>query len=143
MITDISTLSRILGVTPYGNASDRTIDTLLTDSRSLDIAGSSIFFAIKTPTADGARYVRPLYERGVRAFVVESLPDDTEYMPEAAFFVVENTVAALQKIAGYHPEFHGVMVGITGSRGKTTLKEWIFQLMEPLAEIIRSPRSYN
>ncbi len=119
----------------------RRIDILLTDSRSLTDAEHSMFFAITTRGNDGHRFVADLYKRGVRAFVVNRVPSGCETCPDAAWLVVPDTVAALQRISAAHSGGH--VVAITGSRGKTTLKEWIFQLMEPLAEVIRSPRSYN
>ena len=143
MTTDSRSIARLLGCNTFGPNNCRLVDCLLTDSRSLDIAASSIFFAIKTASADGADFIPDLYNKGVRLFVVADLPENFADMPDAQFFVVSDVVEALQTIAAYHPAFHGLMVGITGSRGKTTLKEWIFQLMEPLAEVIRSPRSYN
>lgn len=120
---------------------ERRIDILLTDSRSLTDAPRSMFFAITTRGNDGHKFIAELYRNGVRAFVVNRLPADAGCMPEAAWLVVPDTVASLQRIAAAHAGRH--VVAITGSRGKTTLKEWIFQLMEPLAEVIRSPRSYN
>lgn len=121
----------------------RTIQTLLTDSRSPGAAEGTLFFAIRTSTGDGTRYMRPLYERGVRAFVAPSLPDDMRDVEDATIIIVDDVVSALQGATARRPEFGGLMVGITGSRGKTTLKEWLFQLTEPLAEVVRSPRSYN
>ena len=123
---------------------DMEVTGLLTDSRSLGESEGILFFAIPSPTGDGSRYMRPLYDKGVRCFISKVIPSDMHDAPGAAILLVEDPVKALQTIAaGSHPDFNGEMVAITGSRGKTTLKEWIFQLMEPLAEIVRSPRSYN
>lgn len=119
----------------------RTIGILLTDSRSLTCAGDSVFFAIATRGNDGHKFIPALYSQGVRTFVVTSLPSDLSGMEDAVWIVVSDTVRALQTVASLHRGSY--MVAITGSRGKTTLKEWIFQLMEPLAETVRSPRSYN
>lgn len=143
MKSDIREISRILGCDPVGSAEPRQIEFLLTDSRSLADYGKSLFFAIKTPSADGARFVRPLYDLGVRAFVVREIPDNMSGVADAAFFVVPDPVGALGKIASRRPDFAGTLLAITGSRGKTSLKEWIFQLMEPLEDIVRSPRSFN
>lgn len=124
---------------------DREITELLTDSRSLAIAERSVFFAIRTQGNDGHRYVHDLFRRGVRAFVTDHRPDDlsAQEIAEAQFFIVSDTVEALQRVAARSHDFGGRILAITGSRGKTTLKEWIFQLLEPLADIARSPRSYN
>ncbi|MDE6008794.1 MAG: bifunctional UDP-N-acetylmuramoyl-tripeptide:D-alanyl-D-alanine ligase/alanine racemase [Muribaculaceae bacterium] len=121
------------------------IDTLLTDSRNLTVAESSMFFAIPTPNGnDGHKYMRPLYDKGVRHFVANYIPEDMEGLEDAIIMLTEDTVGALQRLAGSLPRPENMeMVAITGSRGKTTLKEWIYQLTEPLCEISRSPRSYN
>ena len=138
------TFSEIAAICGIHSDSDRIIDTLLTDSRSLTRPGSSIFFAIHTPGGnDGHRYIPSLYEKGVRCFVVNAMPDRCEEMPDAEFIVTDDVVAALQKIGSVGTNHSSEIVGITGSRGKTTVKEWIFQLLEPFFEIARSPRSFN
>lgn len=121
------------------------INHLLTDSRSLESAADSLFFAIPTAGNDGHRFVADLYARGVRNFVVNHIPAGlpAPSVADANFFIVPDTVEALQRVAARRPDFNGKILAITGSRGKTTLKEWIFQLMEPLSDIARSPRSYN
>lgn len=137
----INRIADILGLPDPSSGCE--ITHLLTDSRSLESAPDSLFFAIPTAGNDGHRYVFDLYRKGVRNFVVNRPPAHAEEMPEANFFIVPDTVAALQAIAAYRPDFRGHVLAITGSRGKTTLKEWIFQLMEPLSDIARSPRSFN
>lgn len=120
------------------------IDTLLTDSRSLTRPESSLFFAIETSGGnDGHKFIKELYGKGVRSFIVTHVPRDMEKIIDANFIVVDDVVLALQDTSSLCKIFKGEIVAITGSRGKTTLKEWIFQLMEPLCEIARSPRSYN
>lgn len=137
----IDRIADILGLP--SPSTDCEITHLLTDSRSLESARDSLFFAIPTAGNDGHRYVAGLYRKGVRNFVVNRLPEHAEEMPDAVFLIVPDTVKALQAIAAYRPGFSGQVLAITGSRGKTTLKEWIFQLMEPLSDIARSPRSFN
>ena len=138
MKLSISEIAGILGVaTPEKEVEIRE---LLTDSRSLGDPGSTLFFAIPTAGNDGHRYMRSLYDRGVRCFVANRIPADMEEAPGAYILITDNTVEALQKIAGRRDSFNGKILAITGSRGKTTLKEWIFQLMEPLSDISRSPR---
>lgn len=122
---------------------EREIRHLLTDSRSLESPGDTLFFAIATAGNDGHRYIGALYEDGVRDFVVNYIPDQMSGFEGINWIVVPDTIEALQKIASRPTDFSGSLLAITGSRGKTTLKEWIFQLMEPLADIARSPRSYN
>ncbi len=132
---------------PATASSDHTmIDTLLTDSRSLSRPDSSLFFAIRTPGGnDGHDYILPLYDKGVRHFVVNEIPEPMKGKEDAKFIVTDNVIGALQKISGKATAtlVDTEIVAITGSRGKTTVKEWIFQLMEPICEIARSPRSFN
>lgn len=122
---------------------EREINHLLTDSRSLESPGDTLFFAIPTAGNDGHRYIGALYEAGVKNFVANYIPEEMKDFRDINWFIVPDSVKALQNIASRNPNFKGSMLAITGSRGKTTLKEWIFQLMEPLADIARSPRSYN
>ena len=120
----------------------REIDWLLTDSRSLCYPESTLFFAIKTEVGNGHLYVNDLYQRGVRAFVVsEEVEGD---FPEADFLFVQNTLFALQSLAAQHrSRFDVPIIGITGSNGKTVVKEWLYQLLAPDFAVTRSPRSYN
>lgn len=123
---------------------EREISVLLTDSRSLTDPAHSLFFAITTPNNDGHRYIERLYDMGVRAFVVNHIPEDSEPMPEAIFIVVPNVTRAMQAIARHHrTRFSMPVIGVTGSRGKTTVKEWLYQAMQDDFCIVRSPRSFN
>ena len=123
---------------------DYHLSVLLTDSRSLTFPEESLFFALVTERNDGHRYIRELYDKGVRNFVVTHLTDEAENMPEANFLVVSNTLAALQMLAAYHRRrFDIPVIGITGSNGKTSVKEWLHQLLQEDYNIVRSPRSYN
>ena len=118
------------------------VDKLLTDSRDIEADEHTLFFAIQTSSNDGLRYVEPLYRRGVRNFVVPELPAAS--LPEANYVVVPSTVKALQQIAAHRRKnFPGTMIAVTGSRGKTVVKEWIFQALEGYRSAVRSPRSYN
>lgn len=141
MVTDIRSVARALNLPEPQR--ELKIEILLTDSRSLAYAATSLFFAIATKENDGHRYIGELYRAGVRGFVVEHIPADAAQMPEAVFLQVADTVAALQQVARALTPRPPKVVAIAGSRGKTTLKEWIFQLMEPLVEMVRSPRSFN
>lgn len=129
---------------------EATIDWLLTDSRSLSFPEETLFFALTTKRSKGARYIPDLYERGVRNFVIST--DDFEELEReegqtlhsANFLIVGNPLKALQKFAELHREqFNIPVVGITGSNGKTVVKEWLHQLLSPDRVIVRSPRSYN
>ena len=140
----IEKVTTLIGARRYGH-SEGNIRWLLTDSRSLCFPEETLFFALKTQRNDGHRYVGDLYRRGVRHFVVEQVPEhfDTSY-PEADFLRVPHTLAALQRLAERHrDEFNVPIVGITGSNGKTMVKEWLYQLLLPSQKIVRSPRSYN
>ena len=126
------------------NHKDAVIDSLLTDSRNLTRPDTSLFFAIRTPGGnDGHNYIEELYKKGVRNFIVEYVPPFLSLRKDVNIIVVEDTIKALQKIASglRNDKIH--YVGITGSKGKTTVKEYIYQLLEPLKRISRSPRSYN
>ena len=121
------------------------VSQLLTDSRSLTYPAETLFFAITTQNDDGHRYVKHLYNKGVRNFVIEYSGNiDIKAMREANFLRVSNTLDAMQAIATYHRKrFHIPIIGITGSKGKTTVKEWLYQLLKDDYHIVRSPRSYN
>ena len=142
-----SQIATLIGARLYGNA-DANVGFLLTDSRSLTFPEETLFFAIKTNRNDGHNYIQDLYNRGVRCFVVEKIPDSIS-LPTGegrggAFLVVPNTLEALQRLAERHrDEFSIPVIGITGSNGKTTVKEWLYQLLFTDCQITRSPRSYN
>lgn len=123
---------------------DSTISILLTDSRRLSFPEQSLFFAIRTKTNDGHKYIPELYKLRVRHFVVSEIPPTAEAMPEANFLVVKDPVKALQKLAACHRKrFDIPVIGITGSNGKTIVKEFLYQLLRSEFNIVRSPRSYN
>ncbi len=138
-------IADILGV-DYHSISNKnaTVSQLLTDSRSLTDPEETIFFALKTANNDGHNYIASLYQRGVRSFVVNHIDNVTREMREANFLVVPDTLEALQTLATNHRRrFHIPVIGITGSRGKTTVKEWLNHLLADDYKIVRSPRSYN
>lgn len=126
------------------NNDGRKVEILLTDSRSLTDPEKTLFFSIKTRNNDGHKYMRELYDRGVRAFVAEYVPKDMEDVGDATIILVNNTVKSLQKLSKLHrKKFNIPIIGITGSKGKTTVKEWLYQLLSDDFNIVRSPRSYN
>lgn len=119
------------------------IEHLLIDSRSLLFPETTLFFAIQTAQNDGHHYIPELYQRGVRNFIVSQKIEENKF-EQANFLKVDDVKAALQKIAQIHrSQFTYPVIGITGSNGKTIVKEWLFQLLESHFQIIRSPRSYN
>lgn len=136
-------IATALGLQVPERFANMEVRTLLTDSRSLCAPVSSIFFALRSDRADGHRYIGELYRRGVRMFVVESLPPEASQMPDAIWLPVPDTLIALQKAGALGRPFAKRMLAITGSRGKTSLKEWLFQLLNRQMAVSRSPRSYN
>ena len=146
MTYSIADISRIVGAKRIGSA-EAQINWLLIDSRSLCFPAETLFFAIRTAKNDGHRYVEELYRRGVRNFVVEqgaSAADLTAGKDDANFLFVNSSVEALQTLAAYHRSRLDIpVIAITGSNGKTTVKEWLYQLLSPYCNVCRSPRSYN
>ena len=138
-------IAALIGAQCTGTA-EGTVKWLLTDSRSLSFPEETLFFALVTKRGDGHRYIPDLYRRGVRRFVVSALPsqEQLQQMPEACFLQVKDTLAALQLLGEKHrAEYSIPVVGITGSNGKTVVKEWLAQLLSPDRHVTRSPRSYN
>ena len=139
----IGKITGLIGAKRKGDK-EYNITWLLTDSRSLSFPEETLFFALKTKRNDGHKYIRDLYTRGVRNFVVTELPQPTDDYPDANFLQVAQPLKALQKLAEQHRErFQIPIVGITGSNGKTVVKEWLYQLLSPEKNVTRSPRSYN
>ena len=123
---------------------DIVINRLLTDSRSLSFPAESLFFAIETKRNNGHKYIAELYKQNMRYFVVSKILPEFIELSGAFFLQVENTLYALQKLAAVHrASFPIPLVGITGSNGKTIVKEWLYQLLHTDYNITRSPRSYN
>ncbi|HEX8348953.1 MAG TPA: bifunctional UDP-N-acetylmuramoyl-tripeptide:D-alanyl-D-alanine ligase/alanine racemase, partial [Hymenobacter sp.] len=123
------------------------IQHLLLDSRRVGQPGGALFFAIRGAQHDGHRYLPDLYRQGVRLFVIDrtaDIPEGLGAYPEAGFLLVNNSLLALQTLAAYHRrQFRIPVFGITGSNGKTIVKEWLAQLLSPDELICKSPRSYN
>ena len=119
---------------------------LLTDSRQLgNEPEATLFFALKTAKNDGAKYIHKLIQRGVKAFVLEKNSlDQIDHLDQLVFLVVDSSLVALQQLAVYKRSlYHGPVIGITGSNGKTVVKEWLYQLLKDDYRITRSPKSYN
>ena len=125
----------------HGN-SESEIDNVSIDSRSLQNNSGTLFFALSGANNDAHQYIEDLISKGVQNFVVNHIPKNLE--GKANFLVVENTLKALQDFASfYRKSFHFPIIGITGSNGKTIVKEWLNFLLSPDYNIIRSPKSYN
>ncbi|HEY6914719.1 MAG TPA: Mur ligase family protein, partial [Paludibacter sp.] len=120
------------------------INWLLTDSRSLSFPAESLFFAIHTARNNGHNYIAELYRQNLRYFVVSEMQPEFEKLTDAVFMQVSDGLKALQTLAAAHrSSFHVPVIGITGSNGKTVVKEWLYQLLHKDYSITRSPRSYN
>lgn len=141
MRTSTKQIARALGAFSVGQPAEG-ITHILTDSRALDAAESTLFFALRTSRRDGHDFVADLQRRGVRAFVVDHLPDDAD-LSDGTFIVVPDTLVALRTVGALHRQHAAERIAITGSRGKTTLKELLFRLLQPDGRIFRSPRSFN
>ena len=134
-------LEKILHAKRFGD-SNGPIDNVSIDSRSLQNNKNTLFFAIIGPNNDAHIYISNLIEKGVQNFVVTHIPEGLS--DKASFLIVENTLDALQKFAAYHRSlFKFPVFGLTGSNGKTIVKEWLNFLLSPDFNIIRSPKSYN
>ena len=120
-----------------------SIEHLLTDSRKLIFPATTLFFALNGTRRNGNKFIDELYKKGARNFVVNDIINASQY-PEANIISVENSLNALQQLAAYHRSLFDIpVIGITGSNGKTIVKEWLNQLLEDKFNIVRSPRSYN
>lgn len=144
MTYTIEKVATLIGARRYGEH-ETTVGWLLTDSRSLCFPEQTLFFALRSKRNDGHKFIDELYRRGVRSFVVEQEPADYQTVyPDANFLKVPSPLAALQRLAERHrDEFDIPVVGITGSNGKTWVKEWLHQILMPTMKVTRSPKSYN
>lgn len=139
----VEKLSSLIDAKLIGN-NKANISFVLTDSRSLCFPEETVFFALKSERNDGHHFIPELYRRGVRNFVVQELPDKLSEFPQTNFLMVADSLTALQQLAECHrKEFHFPVIGITGSNGKTMVKEWLYQLLSQNMNVTRSPRSYN
>ncbi|WP_297511453.1 bifunctional UDP-N-acetylmuramoyl-tripeptide:D-alanyl-D-alanine ligase/alanine racemase [Flavobacterium sp.] len=142
MTLTIRNIIPILNAQFHGDREDAIIDTVSIDSRSLQNSTHTLFFALVGPNHNGHDYLKALLVQGVYNFVVEYIPDGMS--GSANFLVVENSLNALHDFAAmYRSNFTFPIIGITGSNGKTIVKEWLNFLLSPDYNIIRSPKSYN
>lgn len=135
-------IAQILDAKWFGLSNAIEISHISIDSRSMQNGVGTLFFALVGPNNNGHNYLAELSQKGVQNFVVTEIPDNLS--KKANFIVVQNTLDALQKFAGYYRSlYHFPIIGITGSNGKTIVKEWLNFLLSPDFSIIRSPKSYN
>ena len=139
-----SQLSEITGGRNVQYYRDAAIENIIIDSRKASSQPGSIFFAIRGMRHDGHRYLADLYHLGIRQFVVEQEVSDIGELPQANILLVPSTVDALQKLAAFHRRSFSIpVIGITGSNGKTIVKEWLFQMLSKDQAIVKNPGSFN
>jgi alanine racemase len=142
MSINLKNLISVLDAKWIGQETDIFIDHISIDSRSLQNGSQTLFFALSGINNDAHLYIPELIEKGVQNFVVQYIPDN--YEAKANFLVVNDSLKALQEFAGYYRDlFNFPIIGLTGSNGKTIVKEWLNFLLSPDYNIIRSPKSYN
>jgi alanine racemase len=142
MSINLKSLIPVLNAEWIGLNTDIFIDHVSIDSRSLQNGSQTLFFALSGANNDAHLYISELIQKGVQNFVVQYIPDN--YNGKANFLVVEDTLKALQAFAAYYRNlFDFPVIGLTGSNGKTIVKEWLNFLLSPDYNIIRSPKSYN
>ncbi|MFN0214772.1 MAG: bifunctional UDP-N-acetylmuramoyl-tripeptide:D-alanyl-D-alanine ligase/alanine racemase [Saprospiraceae bacterium] len=144
MAYQLSDIQHILNAKWLQKADANTkVEQLILDSRTVVAPAVSLFFALPGKYRDGHGFLPELYAQGIRQFVVHKAIDPQKF-PEANILKVENTLVALQDLAAHHrAQFNIPVIGITGSNGKTVVKEWLAQLLSPDFDIVRSPKSYN
>ncbi len=136
-------LAGITGGELHGNAST-SFNGIMTDSRSSGTGRDMLFIALRGPNHDGHRFIAQLFSRGVCLFLVDTLPDETGSMAGATFVKVSDTLEALHSLAVWRRNgFHGKVIAVTGSAGKTIVKEWLAEVLGTTVNVIRSPKSYN
>lgn len=137
----LSEIAQICGAKHVGN--DVEVCDVVTDSRSCAFGDGAMFVAMRGVNHDSHNYIADMYKCGVRAFMVEC-GADYDYVEGAGYVEVENSLQALQTLAAFHREkFSGVVVGITGSNGKTVVKEWVARALPQSVKFFASPMSYN
>lgn len=141
-----SDIAAILKKVPVQQFDDPLIEFLLTDSRKLQLPAQTLFFAISSPQKNANQFIGPLYQKGLRCFIVDEYFDRSglQEMPEANIISIADVTLAMQEITSFHRHRYDLpVIGITGSNGKTIVKEWLFQLLNEKYSIVRSPKSFN
>jgi alanine racemase len=138
----IRQIAELLDIESFVVKHDTLISTLLIDSRSVISPGTSLFFAIQAQR-DGHEFISDAYSNGIRSFVISNASYRDVY-PDANFLLVPDVLPALQQLAAAHrSKFDLDVIAITGSNGKTVVKEWLYQLLAADFNIVRSPKSFN
>ncbi|MBS7254921.1 bifunctional UDP-N-acetylmuramoyl-tripeptide:D-alanyl-D-alanine ligase/alanine racemase [Flavobacterium branchiicola] len=142
MSINLKNLVPVLDAKWLGNETDIFVDHISIDSRSLQNGSQTLFIALSGANNDAHLYIAELIEKGVQNFVVQYIPENVK--DKANFLVVKNTLSAFQQLAAFYRDlYHFPVIGLTGSNGKTIVKEWLNFLLSPDYNIIRSPKSYN
>ncbi|MES2131096.1 MAG: bifunctional UDP-N-acetylmuramoyl-tripeptide:D-alanyl-D-alanine ligase/alanine racemase [Bacteroidota bacterium] len=137
-------IATIIGAAIKGDVTEHRYEILLTDSRQLTEPSNTLFVALVTDRNDAHQYIYGLIQKGVKLFVVNHIPENCAGISGICFLITDNTKKALQKLASYHrQQYHIPVIGITGSNGKTIVKEWLYQLLKTDYSIARSPKSFN
>ncbi len=127
-----------------GNPGSSPVKTISIDSRTVLAGGQTLFFALKSHRNNGHKYILELIGKGVKAFVISEKHTSYIYEENVVFIYVKDTLSALQKLASWNrQQFEHPIIGITGSNGKTIVKEWLYDLLKSQYSIARSPKSYN
>ncbi len=137
-------IGRILGTPDLDSLKDYPVGEISIDSRKLISPSMALFFALPGAMSDGHDFIEVAYGRGVKNFVVNQ-SNLVQLYPEANFFVVKDVLKVLQKLATHHQKSFPKLkkIGITGSNGKTIVKEWLYQMLYDVFNIVKSPKSYN
>lgn len=139
-----SQLEKITGGKILQRQTDSPVTVLTVDSRKAYLHEGAIFFAIKGERHDGHQYLHELYEQGIRQFVIEHRVEQIDLLHEANILLVPSATEALQKLAAHHRSLFSIpVIGITGSNGKTIIKEWLSQILSKDKVIVKNPGSYN
>ncbi len=139
----LSKINAIVGGRLIGRA-DLSIDSIIFDSRKIIHGNGGIFIAVTGERHDGHKYISDLYSKGVRCYLVSRSANFSKLYPDAGFIFVDDTVAALQKFVAFHrTQFTCPVIGITGSNGKTIIKEWLSTCLSLTGQVVRNPKSYN
>ncbi|MFH6992051.1 bifunctional UDP-N-acetylmuramoyl-tripeptide:D-alanyl-D-alanine ligase/alanine racemase [Flavobacterium sp. FlaQc-48] len=142
MSINLKNLIPVLDAEWIGSDTAIFVDHISIDSRSLQNGSKTLFIALSGVNNDAHLYIPELIEKGVQNFVVQYIPENAK--GKANFLLVKNSLSALQEFASYYRGlFHFPIIGLTGSNGKTIVKEWLNFLLSPDYNIIRSPKSYN
>ena len=143
MSYSISEIAEILEGENYIASGNAIIDNLILDSRRIHFPATSLFYAIKGTHHDGHKFIKEVYDQGVFNFIVQDA-HELKSLKNINYIIVKDSVEALQKVASFHrTKFNIPVIGITGSNGKTIIKEWLHQLLSKDHQVVRSPKSYN